>query len=395
LSGLLTPFRLLLRPAVVAIRRVLRRAIRVSVAAATLNRRQTDSDVAPSAPAAAERHVKADGKSGIPHISFLAFLGEAGTARVICVLKAMAIGALVLGGLQLLPFPLHSLEANNSAAGDEPITPIQASRKIDPLKIELGGRLFRDVRLSRDNTRSCSSCHDLRTNGASNNRFDLDLDGSSLPFNTPTVFNAALSFRFNWEGTFRTLESQAAATVENPRLMGSSMPDVVKKLEADPDMRRHFVVAYGRDPEAADVLDAIASFERSLTTTGSRFDRWLAGDSTALSSKELSGYGLFKSLGCVSCHQGVNIGGNLFQRQGIFHPLAGSKPEILRVPSLRNVATTPPYFHDGSAPTLEEAVRRMSFAQLNSMLADEEIEDIVAYLKTLTGTPRGASYGGS
>lgn len=334
--------------------------------------------------------------SRIPLRSFLlSFLGEAATAKVICVVKALAIGAVVLGGLEFLPFPLHSLEANNAAAGDEPITPVQVSGGTDPLKIKLGGRLFRDVRLSGDNTRSCSSCHDLKTNGASGNRLDKGLDGSSLPFNTPTVFNAALSFRFNWEGTFRTLESQAAATIENPQLMGSSMPDVVRKLEADLDVRQHFIVAYGRDPEAADVLDAIASFERSLITTGSRFDQWLAGDSTALSAKELSGYGLFKSLGCVSCHQGVNVGGNLFQRQGIFHPLAGAKPEILRVPSLRNVATTPPYFHDGSAPTLEDAVRRMSFAQLNSTLSDPQIDDIVAYLKTLTGTCRGASNGGS
>jgi cytochrome c peroxidase len=394
---LLTPFRLPLRPAIAAIRRAQRKAIKVFVAAATSNRRRRVRHAARSALAAAKDtcDVATDANSEKPRIPFLAFLGEAGTARVICILKALAIGALVLGGLEWLPFPLHSLEANSSATGDEPITPVQASRKIDPLKIALGGRLFRDVRLSRDNTRSCSSCHDLQTNGASNNRRDLALDGSDLPFNTPTVFNAALSFRFNWEGTFRTLESQAAATVENPQLMGSSMPDVVKKLEADLDMRQHFVVAYGRDPEAADVLDAIASFERSLITTGSRFDRWLVGDSTALSSKELSGYGLFKSLGCVSCHQGVNIGGNLFQRQGIFHPLAGAKPEILRVPSLRNVATTPPYFHDGSAPTLEDAVRRMSFAQLNSTLSDREIEDIVAYLGTLTGICRDASNGGS
>jgi cytochrome c peroxidase len=395
---LLTPFRLPLCSAVVAIRRALRKAIKLFPAVATLNRRRTASRIARPAPAAAEDaecRIMAGGRSAMPRIPILAFLGETGTARVICVLKALAIGSLVLGGLEFLPFPLHSLEANSSAAGDEPITPVQASGKIDPLKAELGGRLFRDVRLSRDNTRSCSSCHDLRTNGASHNRRDVGLNGSDLPFNTPTVFNAALSFRFNWEGTFRTLEAQAAATVENPQLMGSSMPDVVKKLEADVEMRQHFVVAYGRDPEAADVLDAIASFERSLITTGSQFDRWLAGDSTALSSKELSGYGLFKSLGCVSCHQGVNIGGNLFQRQGIFHPLAGSKPEILRVPSLRNVATTAPYFHDGSAPTLADAVRRMSFAQLNSTLSDKEIEDIVAYLGTLTGTCRGASNGGS
>ena len=136
-----------------------------------------------------------------------------------------------------------------------------------------------------------------------------------------------------------------------------------------------------------------SAFERTLVTPGSRFDRWLAGDAAALSAEELDGYRLFKSLGCVSCHQGVNVGGNLFQRHGIFRPLASPQPEILRVPSLRNVATTPPYFHDGSAPTLDDAVRKMGVAQLNSTLTDQQVTAIVAYLKTLTGQYRGALVG--
>jgi cytochrome c peroxidase len=136
------------------------------------------------------------------------------------------------------------------------------------------------------------------------------------------------------------------------------------------------------------------SFEKTLVTPGSRFDRWLAGDSAALSSEELEGYHQFKSLGCVSCHQGVNIGGNLFQRHGIFHPLASPDPVILRVPSLRNVATTPPYFHDGSAPTLDDAVRKMGRAQLNATLTDPQVNAIVAFLHSLTGQYRGSQVGG-
>jgi cytochrome c peroxidase len=119
----------------------------------------------------------------------------------------------------------------------------------------------------------------------------------------------------------------------------------------------------------------------------------LAGDAAALSTDELGGYRLFKSLGCVSCHQGVNIGGNLFERHGIFHPLASPQPEILRVPSLRNVATTAPYFHDGSAQTLDDAVRKMGLAQLNSTLTDQQVNAIVAYLRTLTGKYRGVPVG--
>ena len=166
-------------------------------------------------------------------------------------------------------------------------------------------------------------------------------------------------------------------------------------LNADSGLRREFSAAYGRGPDTENIVDALASFQRTLITPGSRFDRWLAGDANALSAQEEDGYRLFKSLGCVSCHQGVNVGGNLFQRHGIFHPLASPKPEILRVPSLRNVATTPPYFHDGSAATLEEAVRRMGMAQLNSALTDEQVNAIVAYLRTLTGKYRGVPVGGT
>jgi cytochrome c peroxidase len=158
---------------------------------------------------------------------------------------------------------------------------------------------------------------------------------------------------------------------------------------AEPRIEHQFDEAYGHGPDRANLLDAIATYERSLVTPGSRFDRWLQGDATALSAKELRGYQLFKSLGCVSCHQGVNIGGNLFERHGIFHPLASPKPEILRVPSLRNVAVMAPYFHDGSAKTLHEAIREMAFAQLDDTLTEQQIDTIEAFLRTLTGTYRG------
>jgi cytochrome c peroxidase len=311
---------------------------------------------------------------------------------------AVAICALIFSSLQLSPAPSQSADQlleSSSTTAKEPITPIPEAVAADPLKIALGERLFGDKRLSHDNCHSCSSCHDLSTNGASRNSHDVGLDGSDLPLNTLTVFNAALSFRFGWEGKFRTLESHTAASLESPRGLGSSASEVAEKLGADPGMRRQFVAAYGHGPDAGNVLDAITSFERTLITPGSRFDRWLTGDAAALSTDELDGYRLFKSLGCVSCHQGVNIGGNLFQRHGIFHPLASPQPVILRVPSLRNVATTPPYFHDGSAPTLDDAVRKMGLAQLNSTLTDQQVNAIIAYLQTLTGNYRGVPVGAS
>ena len=229
----------------------------------------------------------------------------------------------------------------------------------DPLRLALGERLFADPRLSHDGSLTCSSCHDIHSNGADGKKQRIARDGSRMPFNTLTVFNAALSFRLNWEGNLRTLETQTESSLENAANLATTANEVLKKLDADPEVVRQFTRAYGHRPDRTSLLDAIATYERSLVTPGSRFDRWLEGDTAALSAEEQHGYQLFKSLGCVSCHQGVNIGGNLFERHGIFHPLASPKPEILRVPSLRNVATTPPYFHDGSAPTLQEAVHQM------------------------------------
>jgi len=252
----------------------------------------------------------------------------------------------------------------------------------------LGERLFGDRRLSHDNTHSCSSCHDIGTNGASANVQDAP-DGQPLALNTPTVFNVSLNFRLNWEGNFRSLEEGIESSLRNPAIMASSVDEAVSKLRADPEMVGPFRDAYGKEPDAAAVVDAIATYERTLVTPGSRFDRWLAGETDAMTPEELSGYQVFKSLGCVTCHQGVNVGGNLFQRHGIFHPLGSPLPVLLRVPSLRNVATTAPYFHDGSAPTLPEAVKAMGIAQLDRVLTEPQIAAIVAFLNTLTGTYRG------
>jgi cytochrome c peroxidase len=307
-----------------------------------------------------------------------------------------AIGVVIMGGLQLAAAPSQPLnQPLESGVAEEPIAPIPEPPPIDPRKVKLGERLFGDPRLSHDDSRSCSSCHDLSTNGASMKRQDVGPDGSSLPFNTPTIFNATLNFRLGWEGKLRTIQSDVKAALENPQVMGVSISEAVARLAADPNTRKEFTAAYGSGPDAANMVDAIASFERTLVTPDSKFDRWLTGDAAALSTEELDGYRLFKSLGCVSCHQGVNVGGNLFERHGIFHPLASPKPEILRVPSLRNVATTPPYFHDGSAQTLDEAVRKMGLAQLNSTLTDQQVNAIVAYLQTLTGKYRGAPVGAS
>jgi cytochrome c peroxidase len=283
-----------------------------------------------------------------------------------------------------------SQAAAKPSADQEPITPIPPPPAADPLKLKLGEELFGDPRLSGDGKLACSSCHDLRTNGASSGRRTSAHDGSKAPFDILTVFNAALNFRLNWEGNFRALDAHAESSLENPANMHTNVEEVLGKLNADPEMVKRFRAAYGRPPDRTNFLDALVTFENSLLTPGSRFDRWLGGDASALSAEERDGYQLFKSLGCSSCHQGANVGGNLFERQGIFRPLVAAKPEIVRVPSLRNIATTPPYFHDGSTPTLKEAVRKMAAAQLDRTLSDQQVDSIVAFLQTLTGTYRGA-----
>src|SRR6202140_4862585 len=215
--------------------------------------------------------------------------------------------------------------AVRSSSGAEPITPIPVPARLDPRPVTLGAQLFHDPRLSHDNTVSCGSCHDTSTNGASANARDRGANGSLLPFNTPTVFNAALTFRLTWEGNVSTLEREAEGGLGN--FMGPSAEEAVAKISADPATAQRFRDAYGRAPDVAALLDAIATYERSVLTPGGRFDRWLAGERSAISPEELSGYQLFKSLGCISCHQGVNVGGNLSQRHGIFRTLGAPEPE--------------------------------------------------------------------
>jgi cytochrome c peroxidase len=299
--------------------------------------------------------------------------------------------SILLGGTAAAqaPPPLDT-PAQNSIVEQEPIAPVPPPPPADPRKLAIGERLFFDSRLSGAGNLSCSSCHDIHSNGA-----NPDDGHVSRPFDTLTVFNAALSFRLNWEGNFRTLSAHIKSSLENPVNMNTNTDDVVGRLNADPAVVRQFQAAYGSAPDRENFLDALVTFEKSLVTPGARFDRWLGGDASALSAAEIEGYGLFKSLGCIACHQGVNVGGNLFQRQGVFRPLVKGSPLIVRVPSLRNVATTAPYFHDGSAATLHDAVRRMAAAQLDRTLTDEQVARLVDFLQTLTGNFHGSPVTGA
>ena len=272
---------------------------------------------------------------------------------------------------------------------DEPIAPIPRPPTVNPFRFELGKALYNDTRLSSDGVTSCASCHDLGSNGAMTLSQARRSGGAPVGFDTQTVFNAALNYRYNWEGDARTLEAQATIAIESPELMATTVSQSVLRLSNDASMQRAFESAYGHGPDGPALLDAIATFERTLLTPDSRFDLWLRGDDNALSANELYGYRTFKAVGCISCHQGVNVGGNLMQPHGIFRAFGGPAPHLLRVPSLRNIAMTAPYFHDGSAATLPVAVRTMASAQLGRELSSQQVDAIVAFLGTLTGRYEG------
>ena len=305
---------------------------------------------------------------------------------------AVALALLVGAGLIWALHGSKDALAQPQPAGGatlEPIAPLPAEPWLDEARVALGERLFHDTRLSGSGTLSCASCHDLATNGASAAELDTGDAGDMLAVNTPTIFNVAHNYRLGWEGRFRDPARHAVALIENPSIMGASLPAVVERLRADGALTAAFRSAYGQNINAANVVDALVEFERSLATPNAPFDRWLKGETDALSEIEFEGYRLFKSTGCSSCHQGIAVGANLFQRQGVFQPLVPPPPDIVRVPGLRNVAATAPYFHDGSAATLAEAVHRMARAQLNASLSDEEVDKVVAFLRTLTGEYRG------
>ncbi|WP_311239962.1 MULTISPECIES: cytochrome c peroxidase [unclassified Xanthomonas] len=285
--------------------------------------------------------------------------------------------------------PSPGLAAPPLARTGEPIHAIRPPTDLDANKVALGASLFNDRRLSGDHRLACTSCHDMSSNGATADAMTRIAGRANPAFNTPTVFNAAANFRLGWRGNVRSLEVQTAALLESHSVMQADIATVVERLRQDPVVSQRFRTAYGKPPDRAALLDAIASYERSLVTPGSRFDLWLQGNDTVLTAQELRGYRTFKAAGCISCHQGVNVGGNLFQRSGIFAPAARHGTPILRVPSLRNVATTAPYFHDGSAATLPQAIKAMGTSQLGVTLSPADIADIAAFLQTLTGKSQG------
>jgi cytochrome c peroxidase len=209
-------------------------------------------------------------------------------------------------------------DRSSAPFGDEPITPIPLTTNLDLAKARLGERLFHDARLSRGNVLACATCHRLAEGGDDGLALSRGWDGKPLVFNSPTVFNAMLSFRLNWRGNFRSLDALIETVLLDPRLMNTSWDELLSKLRADADYRKAFAAIDPGGLQPAHVLDAIAAYQRSLLTPNARFDQYLRGQRDAITDEEKRGYRLFKSYGCSACHQGVNVGGNLFQKFGFF-----------------------------------------------------------------------------
>ena len=296
-----------------------------------------------------------------------------------------------------------SLVASGMAAAtssNEPIQPIKAAKPQDPALTELGKKLYFDPRLSKSGFISCNSCHNLSMGGTDNLQTSIGHNWQQGPINSPTVLNSSLNVAQFWDGRAADLKAQAGGPIANPGEMASTHVVAVDVLQSIPGYTAEFKKVFGNDKVDIDkITKAIAAFEETLVTPGSRFDKWLAGDKKALNANELAGYKLFKDSGCVACHNGPAVGGNSFQKMGVVEPykttntaegrvaVTGKDADRFnfKVPTLRNVELTYPYFHDGEAQTLKDAVDTMGRLQLGKKFTEDENAKIVAFLKTLTG----------
>jgi cytochrome c peroxidase len=318
--------------------------------------------------------------------------------------QSMVLASLCLTGAALsAQQAIVSSPVSNGAvrAAAEPLPEPRANMT----KVALGRRLFFDARLSGDGTLSCASCHSFDYGGAEPRVTSLGIGGAVGPINSPTVLNASLNFVQFWDGRAASLRDQARGPVTNPLEMGSSFDRVVATLTADAQYVADFRALYADGITETNIVDAIAEYEAALITPAP-FDRFLRGDEAALSPDERAGYEMFTAVGCTSCHRGANLGGTMYQRLGVVRDYFGSdlgRPlteadngrfnvtrketdrHRFKVPTLRNIALTAPYFHDGSRATLDEAVRMMGKLQHGRDLDSEQVRLIVVFLGALTG----------
>ncbi|MEM6255132.1 MAG: cytochrome c peroxidase [Cyanobacteria bacterium P01_D01_bin.156] len=288
----------------------------------------------------------------------------------------------------------------------EPIRPIPLSVELDQDRVQLGDQLFHDPRMSADNTVSCATCHALDKGGTDRKAISIGMAGGNTGLNSPTVFNTGFMHRLNWDGSAESLEEQAKGPIASVGEMGGmTWQDVVRKVGKEAAYRDGFAQAYEDGITPENIRDAIATFQRSLYTPNAPFDQYLRGQKDAISDEAKAGYDRFKSYGCVSCHQGMLVGGNMFQTLGIFGDYFADRGtpvtkkdlgrynvtkneldmHVFKVPTLRNITLTSPYFHDGNPKTLDEAIKLMGKYQLGVDIPQEDVDLIMQFLQSLTG----------
>ena len=282
----------------------------------------------------------------------------------------------------------------------EPIEPIVPVKEINLAQVELGRKLYFDRRLSKSGFLSCNSCHNLSMGGTDNLKTSVGHNWQQGLINAPTVLNSSMNFVQFWDGRAANLKEQAGGPIASQMEMAFTHTLVIDVLKSIPQYVTEFKLTFSTDSIKIDhVTQAIAEFEKTLVTPNSRFDQWLLGDIDAITGEELAGYQLFKQSGCIICHNGAAVGGSTFQKMGVIEPYKTKSPSegvgavtgkesdrfMFKVPTLRNVELTYPYFHDGEAETLTEAVDIMGCLQLGKELTQEENALIVSFLRTLTG----------
>jgi cytochrome c peroxidase len=301
-----------------------------------------------------------------------------------------------------------SKEAATSFKG-EPVQALPLTVELDMDKVNLGNKLFHERLLSGDDSLNCASCHDLARGGTDQAKVATGIRGQQGPINSPTVYNAMYNIAQFWDGRAKDLQEQAAGPVANPIEMGAQWDEVVEKLKHVADYQAAFAKLYPEQGlSKTTVTDAIAVFEQSLVTGNSRFDQYLRGNTAILSSDEIQGYELFKT-NCASCHFGPALGGLSYEKMGVkrdYFKLRGGElteadngrfnvtkreqdRHFFKVPVLRNIDLTYPYFHDGSVISLADAVRIMGEVQLGKTFSQDETAKMVAFLGTLTGEYKG------
>ena len=297
---------------------------------------------------------------------------------------------------------------------NEPVRPIPDSVAVDARKVALGEALYHDTRLSGDGTISCATCHGINTAGVDNKQYSEGIKGQFGGVNAPTSFNACFNFVQFWDGRAATLADQAAGPPLNPVEMGSaSFDEIAARLNADAAFAAKFKTVYPEGLNEKTITDAIAEYEKTLVTPNSPFDRYLKGDKQALTAEQVEGYALFKEYNCATCHVGVNMGGLSYELMGkradYFKDReinaksgltdadngrwAQTKVERdryrFKTPTLRNVALTWPYYHDGSVPTLDKAIDMMARYQVGREMTAADVLKVQHFLEALTGQYKG------